>query len=105
MASPHFSYPGRIGSFASLAEVIFGVLCVIVWFARSIRRDPHDRVVRFEALAIGTFFLGLLLLKAFGSWWPLDLIWFTLFFGFTACVMYFGAKGWLRRRKKTTDSR
>lgn len=103
MAWPHFSYLGRIGSFVSLVEVIFGVLCVVVWFAQSIRRDPHDRGVRYEALAFGTLFFGALLLKVSGFWWPLDLIWFAMFFGFTACVVYLGAKAWLRRRKKATD--
>jgi hypothetical protein len=62
---------------------IFEALNVVVWFVESIRRDPHDQVLRFEALAFATFVVGLLLLKLFGLRWPLGLVWLALFFGFT----------------------
>jgi hypothetical protein len=91
---------GRVASFVLLAGAIFGFISVIVWFVQGIRRDPQDRVLRFQALAFGTFFLGLLILKRFGFWWPLDLIWLALFFGLTGCVVYFGGADWLRRRKR-----
>jgi hypothetical protein len=100
MALPHFGYLGRVGSFVSLVAVILGVAYVIVWFVQSIRRDPHDRVLRFDALALVTLFLGLPLLKALGFWWPLDLIWLALFFGLTGCAVFFGVAGWLRQRRQ-----
>jgi uncharacterized membrane protein (DUF485 family) len=100
MVLPHLSYLGRVRSFVSLVAVIFGVVYVIVWFVRSIRRDPHDRVLRFEALAFAKLFPGSLLLKAFGFWWPLDLIWLILFFGFTGVAAYYGISTWLGRRRQ-----
>lgn len=80
--------------------LIWLLLFVVGWFVHSIRREPHDRVLWFEALACGTLILGLLLGKLFGFWWPIGLIWFALFFGFTTCVVYFGITGWLRGQKQ-----
>jgi phosphoglycerol transferase MdoB-like AlkP superfamily enzyme len=98
MTLPHIP-SGPVASFVLLAATILEVISAVVWFVQGIRRDPQDRVLRFQALAFGTFFLGLLVLKRFGSWWPLDLIWLALFFSLTGCVVYFGATEWLRRRK------
>jgi hypothetical protein len=100
MALPHFAYLGRIGSLVALVALIFEVLYVIVWFVQSIRREPKDRGVRFEALAFVILVLGLLLGKIFGFWLPGALVWLILFFGFTGCVVYFGVTGWLRGRKR-----
>jgi hypothetical protein len=100
MTLPHFGHLGYIGSFVSLVALIFDVLCVIVWFVQSIRTEPRDRVVRFQALAFGTLFLGLLLGKVFGFWLPGALIWLVLFFVLTTCVVYFGITTWLRRGKQ-----
>lgn len=100
MVLQHFSEVGHIGSFLSLVLGIFGVLIGIVWFIQSIRRDPDDRVVRFQALAFVTLFLGALLLKEFAFWWPLDLIWLVLFFVLTGRAAYFGVRELLWRRKQ-----
>jgi hypothetical protein len=82
---------GRVASSVLLVAAICEVIGVIVWFVQGIRRDPQDRVLRFQALGFGTLFLGFLILRAFDFWWPLDLIWLALFFGLTGCVVYFGA--------------
>ncbi|MGH9734227.1 MAG: hypothetical protein ACRD8A_06540 [Candidatus Acidiferrales bacterium] len=99
MGLQHASEVGRVASFVSLVGLILGVLGVIVWFVQSIRKDPRDRVVCFEVLAFGTLFLGALVLKVFSFWWPLVLIWFALFFGFTGCVVYLGVTGWVAREE------
>jgi len=80
--------------------LIWVLVFAVGWFVRSIRREPHDRVLWFEALACVTLLLGMLLLKEFGVWLPGALIWVGLFFAFTACVVYFGVRDWLRGRRQ-----
>lgn len=60
--------------------LIWLLLFVVGWFVHSIRREPDDRVLWFQALACGTLVLGLLLLKEFGVWLPGILIWLVMFF-------------------------
>jgi hypothetical protein len=59
MSLPHFGHVGYVGSFLLLVAAVFLVLNTTLWFVPAIRRDPQDRVLRFDALALGTLSLGI----------------------------------------------
>jgi hypothetical protein len=85
------------------STLIWTLIVGITWGAvlfPAIRRDPRDRVLLFECVAVVTFFAGLVLFRIVGVYWPAIIVWMVLFLGFTALTAYFGVTNWLNRRKK-----
>jgi hypothetical protein len=90
----------RIG--AIRISLLLCVLDMMLFLYLTIRRDLKDRVLLFEGLALATFFLGLVVLKMVGVYWPAITIWLGLFVAFTASAAYLGVSNWLSRRKKAS---
>jgi hypothetical protein len=82
----------------SLLIVLEGAVALFL----AIKRDPEDRVLFFEILAIGTFFLGAVIVKLVGVTTFAACLWLVLFFGFVILAAYFALINWLDRRKKVT---
>jgi len=95
----HLAHSGYV-SFVLLVGTIFVVLEAMVLVVQLIRRDPQDRVLLFEALAIGSFVFGLPLIKVLGLGVAGFLICLILSFGFTGCAAYCGISASLARRKQ-----
>ncbi|MGH9715928.1 MAG: hypothetical protein ACRD4R_04250 [Candidatus Acidiferrales bacterium] len=83
----------RVDLTVEIALAVAGIL-------GAIRSDPKDRVLLLEFLAIGSFFLGAVLLRVWGISWQGAVIWLLLFFGFAFSAAYFGCANWLRRKRK-----
>jgi len=85
---------------AELLVVIGEAVAVVITIVQAIRRDPKDRVLLFELLALVTFCLGLLSGKFAGFHWLVIIVWMVLFLGFAFAAFYFAVINWLRRIKK-----
>ena len=85
---------------AELLVAIAEAIAAVITILEAIRRDPKDRVLLFEFLAIVTFCLGALFAKLAGLVWPALIVWMVLFLGFTFAAFYFAVINWLRRIKK-----
>lgn len=88
----------RIGAI-SISFLLY-VVALMLFLYLTIRRNLKDRVLLFEGLALATFFLGLVVLKMVGVYWPMIIIWLGLFVALTASAIYLGVSNWLSRRKK-----
>ena len=89
-----------LGHFLTRADLLVAIgeaVAVVITIVEAIRRDPKDRVLLFEFLALVTFFLGSLSVKFAGFHWALFIAWMVLFLGFAFLAAYSAVVNWLRR--------
>jgi len=83
------------------ADLLVQLVLGAVFAVGAIRRDPADRVLLFQFLALASFFLGAFALGFFGFSAVGVAAWMLLFLLFTILAAYFGVSNWLHRRRKT----
>lgn len=96
MTLSHF---GRLWSDVDLPIEVALVVAAILG---AIRRNPKDRVLLFEFLALASLVLGAISLKMIGISLIGIVAWLLLFFGFTFLAAYFGYSNWRLRRRKSS---
>ena len=87
---------------AKLLLAVAETVGVVITIVEAIRRDPKDRVLLFEFLALVTFLLGLPSIKLSGFSWPVIIIWPILFLSFVLAAAYFALVNWSHRTKGTS---